>query len=440
MGENSWPEFRTDITAARGHARAHVTETASQVPRTRSELVAEVEQLSTRLDALSAAFETKHGDGETGGHDRQLDEQQREEVTEQIHNLAAHVKSCVANQMRLEQEVDQRIGEAEVGVGDSIAQIQAHQREIVDEVIDLRSLQVEFGDLQVETIEENQRISKELRAEIAKTHDRADTAIHEAASAAASYTALQAEFDAAQVTSADRMALLRARIEQNVDQRIGQAELRVADSILEIQTDQREIVNAVIDLRSLQAEFGDQEFDTITDSGRLRQELINEAATLRAMVEESRELVDKANYQASAASANNDALQAEFDAAQVESERRLELLQSLIEQVDRRSHERAQTTNSFVADTANQTNTKIAEVGAVVTERDRRHVSSTDAVANRIRELEGRIKGLEKQSVDVDPPPAQQPSLEQALPVSGLDPKYGWRFERRSERLRNRGQ
>lgn len=329
-GSGSWPNFRTDITAARGQARAYVADTVDRSSQTHSELTAQVEQLTQQIHVLSVAVNSQRVVVENYAHDQQLHHELRQDVSAQVEHLAAHVETCVAG---------------------------------------------------------------------------------------------------------------LSHLEENVEQRLSETEVRITDAVLEIQLEQSGVINEVIDLRSLQVEFGDHQVETIVENGRLHQELRHEVSQLRAVVEESRELAEKANYQASSASANNDALQAEFDEAQRESERRLDVLKSLIEQVDHRSYERAQTTNNFVADTINQTNAKVAQVGAAVTARDQRLVSSTATIAARIRELESRLASFEQRRPSQQFPTEQPPSSSPAptAVVAQPEPTFGWQFERRSRRAQNLG-
>ena len=220
-----------------------------------------------------------------------------------------------------------------------------------------------------------------------------------------------------------------------------QSKEALGQQLAELRESHEHLMAHVVDLRSLQSELGSRQMAMIVENGRLRDELLLEASQIRAVVEESHDVANKAMSRASSTSDNNDALKAEFEQNAGVAEHRLGLLESLIVQVDQRllaSHAQvselaaqaiAQAKASEIANTQtnaapdeqvllahidaqvvagvqqsaerlNQawlhTDQKLSHVEAVSFEQSRRGAEATEALVHRIRQLEARLAEFEQ--------------------------------------------
>jgi len=357
-----WPELRSDVSAVKARVRKDAEIRVVDVSLTQGELSAEVVKLAEQVESLSSDMSAQ----QVGAH-----EGQREGVEEQIVDLVRMVKSCLAEFARLDKAVNDRVGEVEDRVEHGLSVF----GDIESDVIDLRSLHSEVGELHLQTVAENERLRAELRQEL-------------------------------------------IRLEGGVRGRFSEVEARMEGDLEQVVSSQREIAEEVIDLRSLRSELGAAQMQSIEESGRLREELLAEAEQLRHIVEDARETAEKAMYQASAASGTNDALQADFDSAHAEAQRRLNLVDALIEQLDQRVESAGTAITERFNHAMQDTHKWLTQFEASVFERDKRRVSNASALAASLQQVEGRVEKLE------GPVPADQDS-EMTLPAGG------WQFERR---------
>ena len=399
-----WPDLQADGTLARGQATLRDGQRIVDTNLTRGELAEEVTQLIGLVRVLSAEL-----DAERSRPDPQaLLDDHRQEIDDQMSGLFDDVKSCLSTLTRLETDVIDRLGQVE-GESDSdplqeveyrmlgeVAKLQSGQGDLTEQIIDLRSSQLKVNERHGA---ENEQVER-----------------------------LQGQLD--QVT---------LQLHQTL-----QSKEALGQQLAELRESHEHLMAHVVDLRSLQSELGSRQMATIVENGRLRDELLLEASQIRAVVEESHEVANKAMSRASSTSDNNDALQAEFEQNAGVAEHRLGLLESLIVQVDQRllaSHAQvselaaqaiAQAKASEIASEANtQTNAapdeqvllahidaqvvagvqqsaerlnqawlhtdqKLSHVEAVSFEQSRRGAEATEALVHRIRQLEARLAEFEQ--------------------------------------------
>ena len=399
-----WPDLQADDTLARGQATLRDGQRIVDTNLTRGELAEEVTQLIGLVRVLSAEL-----DAERSRPDPQaLLDDHRQEIDDQMSGLFDDVKSCLSTLTRLETDVIDRLGQVE-GESDSdplqeveyrmlgeVAKLQSGQGDLTEQIIDLRSSQLKVNERHGA---ENEQVER-----------------------------LQGQLD--QVT---------LQLHQTL-----QSKEALGQQLAELRESHEHLMAHVVDLRSLQSELGSRQMATIVENGRLRDELLLEASQIRAVVEESHEVANKAMSRASSTSDNNDALQAEFEQNAGVAEHRLGLLESLIVQVDQRllaSHAQvselaaqaiAQAKASEIASEANtQTNAapdeqvllahidaqvvagvqqsaerlnqawlhtdqKLSHVEAVSFEQSRRGAEATEALVHRIRQLEARLAEFEQ--------------------------------------------
>ena len=399
-----WPDLQADGTLARGQATLRDGQRIVDTNLTRGELAEEVTQLIGLVRVLSAEL-----DAERSRPDPQaLLDDHRQEIDDQMSGLFDDVKSCLSTLTRLETDVIDRLGQVE-GESDSdplqeveyrmlgeVAKLQSGQGDLTEQIIDLRSSQLKVNERHGA---ENEQVER-----------------------------LQGQLD--QVT---------LQLHQTL-----QSKEALGQQLAELRESHEHLMAHVVDLRSLQSELGSRQMATIVENGRLRDELLLEASQIRAVVEESHDVANKAMSRASSTSDNNDALQAEFEQNAGVAEHRLGLLESLIVQVDQRllaSHAQvselaaqaiAQAKASEIASEANtQTNAapdeqvllahidaqvvagvqqsaerlnqawlhtdqKLSHVEAVSFEQSRRGAEATEALVHRIRQLEARLAEFEQ--------------------------------------------
>ena len=399
-----WPDLQADGTLARGQATLRDGQRIVDTNLTRGELAEEVTQLIGLVRVLSAEL-----DAERSRPDPQaLLDDHRQEIDDQMSGLFDDVKSCLSTLTRLETDVIDRLGQVE-GESDSdplqeveyrmlgeVAKLQSGQGDLTEQIIDLRSSQLKVNERHGA---ENEQVER-----------------------------LQGQLD--QVT---------LQLHQTL-----QSKEALGQQLAELRESHEHLMAHVVDLRSLQSELGSRQMAMIVENGRLRDELLLEASQIRAVVEESHEVANKAMSRASSTSDNNDALQAEFEQNAGVAEHRLGLLESLIVQVDQRllaSHAQvselaaqaiAQAKASEIASEANtQTNAapdeqvllahidaqvvagvqqsaerlnqawlhtdqKLSHVEAVSFEQSRRGAEATEALVHRIRQLEARLAEFEQ--------------------------------------------
>ena len=403
-----WPDLQADGTLARGQATLGDGQRIVDTNLTRGELAEEVTQLVGLVRVLSAEL-----DAERSRPDPQtLLDDHRQEIDDQMSGLFDDVKSCLATLTRLETDVIDRLGHVEGQVSQEsdsdplqeveyrmlgeVAKLQSGQGDLTEQIIDLRSSQLKVNERHGA---ENEQVER-----------------------------LQGQLD--QVT---------LQLHQTLQSKEG-----LGQQLAELRESHEHLMAHVVDLRSLQSELGSRQMAMIVENGRLRDELLLEASQIRAIVEESHEVANKAMFRASSTSDNNDALQAEFDQNAGVAEHRLGLLESLIVQVDQRllaSHAQvselaaqaiAQAKASEIASEANtQTNAapdeqvllahidaqvvagvqqsaerlnqawlhtdqKLSHVEAVSFEQSRRGAEATEALVHRIRQLEARLAEFEQ--------------------------------------------
>lgn len=399
-----WPDLQADGTLARGQATLRDGQRIVDTNLTRGELAEEVTQLIGLVRVLSAEL-----DAERSRPDPQaLLDDHRQEIDDQMSGLFDDVKSCLSTLTRLETDVIDRLGQVE-GESDSdplqeveyrmlgeVAKLQSGQGDLTEQIIDLRSSQLKVNERHGA---ENEQVER-----------------------------LQGQLD--QVT---------LQLHQTL-----QSKEALGQQLAELRESHEHLMAHVVDLRSLQSELGSRQMATIVENGRLRDELLLEASQIRAVVEESHEVANKAMSRASSTSDNNDALQAEFEQNAGVAEHRLGLLESLIVQVDQRllaSHAQvselaaqaiAQAKASEIASEANtqtiaapdeqvllahidaqvvagvqqsaerlnqawlHTDQKLSHVEAVSFEQSRRGAEATEALVHRIRQLEARLAEFEQ--------------------------------------------
>lgn len=396
-----WPDLQADGTLARGQATLGDGQRIVDTNLTRGELAEEVTQLIGLVRVLSAEL-----DAERSRPDPQaLLDDHRQEIDDQMSGLFDDVKSCLSTLTRLETDVIDRLGQVE-GESDSdplqeveyrmlgeVAKLQSGQGDLTEQIIDLRSSQLKVNERHGA---ENEQVER-----------------------------LQGQLD--QVT---------LQLHQTL-----QSKEALGQQLAELRESHEHLMAHVVDLRSLQSELGSRQMAMIVENGRLRDELLLEASQIRAVVEESHDVANKAVSRASSTSDNNDALQAEFEQNAGVAEHRLGLLESLIVQVDQRllaSHAQvselaaqaiAQAKASEIANTQtnaapdeqvllahidaqvvagvqqsterlNQawlhTDQKLSHVEAVSFEQSRRGAEATEALVHRIRQLEARLAEFEQ--------------------------------------------
>lgn len=403
MGDvkGQWPDLQADGTLARGQATLGDGQRIVDTNLTRGELAEEVTQLIGLVRVLSAEL-----DAERSRPDPQtLLDDHRQEIDDQMSGLFDDVKSCLSTLTRLETDVIDRLGQVE-GESDSgplqeveyrmlgeVAKLQSGQGDLTEQIIDLRSSQLKVNERHGA---ENEQVER-----------------------------LQGQLD--QVT---------LQLHQTL-----QSKEALGQQLAELRESHEHLMAHVVDLRSLQSELGSRQMAMIVENGRLRDELLLEASQIRAVVEESHDVANKAMSRASSTSDNNDALKVEFEQNAGVAEHRLGLLESLIVQVDQRllaSHAQvselaaqaiAQAKASEIANTQtnaapdeqvllahidaqvvagvqqsaerlNQawlhTDQKLSHVEAVSFEQSRRGAEATEALVHRIRQLEARLAEFEQ--------------------------------------------
>lgn len=417
MGEvyGVWPPLQADETLSSGYSKATTSRENHGLLSTRSELVDEVDRLTGHVEALSAELRAERAKPDAG----ELLRQERADIDAQIAGLADHLTACMTAAMssvaRLERDVLERIGETET--------------KFTDDVIDLRSTQEHLN----QTIGATGGLSDDVREAMMRETTQLRAALSD----------------------------VEGRLRKEV------AEVGVATEGLAAE---------VIDLRASYEELDARQFDAVVQSGRLREELQYEATRLQDSIRESLQVAEKATFRSSNAVNSIDALQADFDQATQAAERRLDMVESLIAEIDARVVEtRTQSAAQYQAlkigsdASARSAELDLAAVAARVDERvvarvdevvahvdeqvaarvdqqvgarlaaaldrideleavsyehGRRGLAATDVVAVRVRRLEALLGGLETLSP------------EQFEEIRLAEPPEGWQFERRS-RLRD---
>lgn len=419
MGEvrGQWPSFQADRTLARGPEGAPGAQRVAGTTQTRGELNDQIAKLSSQVESLSTQLDAERSRPAVDG----LLDQHRFEVDQQIEGLAADVKSCLAALANLESDIGGRFERAaqllstddyeeelrrvERGIRAEVVKLHAEHSQVLDQVGELVSAQGALGE-QVIDLRTSQDVVSEQVIDLRTSQDVLGEHVDVLAS---SHSSLGEQ----QGTTAHDQQLLRSEIAQettNLRETIQAIRTELSGQVAELHERQEHVVAHVVDLRSLQGELSSRQMATIVDNGRLREELVHEAAQLRAMVEESRETAEKAMFRASTAANNHDAFQAEVDRNVEVAERRLQILESLIQQVDLRVSDSQKQVAQLAAHavtgdgathnvtiveehlvTVHTSVERLDEKLAEVEAHRRLGATEAESVADRLRILEGRL-------------------------------------------------
>ena len=159
---------------------------------------------------------------------------------------------------------------------------------------------------------------------------------------------------------------------------------------------------------------------TMAEAVRLRQELLAETTQVRHMVQESHQIAEKAIHRATLAADSNDALQAEFDAAQVQVEHRSDLVNKVCQHLEARIDSTEEQLNERITETVQDTIARLSHLDALAAAQETRRKASVSATSARLHELEARLaefEGLE---------PIEAPTAKRT------GPPPTWQFERRN--------
>ena len=216
---------------------------------------------------------------------------------------------------------------------------------------------------------------------------------------------------------------------QNVIQaQIEESRQAVTHEVSQLELRQHQAEVEVVRLRSEISEDTDNragEYLTMADAIRLREELLAETTQVRNIVQESHQIAEKAIHRASLAADSNDALQAEFDSAQLQVERRSELVNKVCQHLETRIDSTEEQLNERITETVEATIARLAHLDASAAAYETRRKASVSATSARLHDLEARLARFERlEPVDVVAPRRD-------------GPPETWQFERRKSDRRS---
>ena len=207
-------------------------------------------------------------------------------------------------------------------------------------------------------------------------------------------------------------------LQQSLQVQIQESRQLVQNDVSQVAERQVRTEAEVVRLRSEGAEQGVGL--NADEAARLRGELLAEVTHARHLAQESHQVAEKAIHRASLAANSNDALQAEFDEAQVQVERRCELVNNVCKHLEARINSTGEQLNERIDETVHETIERLTHLDAVAAAQETRRRTSISATSARLHELELRLAQFE----------GLEPLVEPSQKRNG--PPQTWQFERRN--------